>query len=147
MDWNLMYPNNKQPTMNDISNYIGESKDLWILLMSYFDTVYKVKPKLTYSCCGMKPGWNIKYQKNGQSFGTIYPQENAFDVMIIISYKFNSEMEKILPGLSEQTANLYRSAGDYMKLGKWMMLRINDKQVLDDYMKIVAVKSPPKIVV
>lgn len=49
--------------------------------------------------------------------------------------------------LSEQTANLHRLAGDYMKLGKWMMLRINDKQVLDDYMKIVAVKLPPPKVV
>lgn len=31
-----------------------------------------------------------------------------------------------------------------MKIGKWMMLRINNKQALDDYIKIIAVKLPPK---
>lgn len=144
MDWHLLYPANKQPTMGDIANYIGESKDIWMSLVSYLETNYKAKPKLTYSSCGMKPGWNVKFQKSGQSFGTLYPLENAFDVMIIISYKLDSEMEKILPALSEQTADLYRTAGDYMKIGKWMMLRINNKQVLDDYLKIIAVKMPPK---
>ena len=92
MNWNTIYPKDQKPTMDDIANYIGEAKDLWLSLISYFDTTYKVKPKLSYSGCGMKPGWNVKYQKSGQAFGTLYPQENAFDVMAIISYKLDSQM-------------------------------------------------------
>lgn len=74
----------------------------------------------------------------------MYPQENAFDIMVIIKYKLNSEMERILPELSKETANLYRRADDYMKIGKWMMLRISNQQLLEDYMKIVVVKLSPK---
>lgn len=144
MSWNDLYPKNKLPTIEDMADYIGDAKELWLSLTSYFELVYKTSPKITYSGCGMKPGWNVKYQKSGQAFGTLYPQENAFDIMVIISYKLDTLMESTLPLLSEQTANLYRSAGDYMKISKWMMLRIDNERTLEDYKKIIAVKLPPK---
>lgn len=147
MNWNDLFPKDKQPTMEDITDYIGEAKELWLSLISYFESAYKATPKMTYSGCGMKPGWNVKYQKSGQAFGTLYPQENSFDIMIVISYKLDASMESTLPLLSEPTANLYLSASDYMKMGKWMMLRIDNKQILEDYKKIIAVKLPPKEVV
>lgn len=147
MNWNELYPSDKKPSMNDIADYIGEAKNLWLSLTTYMETSYQTKPKLAYSGCGMKPGWNVKYQKSGQAFGTLYPQENAIDWMIIISYKLDSIMNETLPLLSNQTADLYRSAGDYMKLGKWMMVRIDSEQTLEDFKKIVSVKLPPKVVI
>ena len=33
---------------------------------------------MTYSGCGMKPGWNLKFQKGNVAFGTWYPGQNAF---------------------------------------------------------------------
>ena len=147
MNWNELYPSDKKPSMNDIAEYIGEAKNLWLSLTTYMETSYQTKPKLAYSGCGMKPGWNVKYQKSGQAFGTLYPLVNAIDWMIIISYKLDSIMNETLPLLSNQTADLYRSAGDYMKLGKWMMVRIDSEQTLEDFKKIVSVKLPPKIVI
>jgi len=140
MKWHELFPKEKRPTMEDIADYTGEAKDLWLSLASHFESAYKAAPKLTYSGCGMKPGWNVKYQKSGKAFGTLYPQENAFDVMIIIGYNLETEMTNALPLLSEQTACLYQTAGDYMKIGKWMMLRIDNQQILEDYKRIVAVK-------
>lgn len=146
MNWNELYPSDRKPSMNDIAEYINEVKDIWISLTTFTETAYQIKPKLTYSGCNMKPGWNVKYQKSGQTFGTLYPQENAFDWMIIISYKLDPLMQETLPLLRNQTADLYRSAGDYMKKGKWMMVRIDNQQTLEDYKKIVSVKLPPKII-
>jgi hypothetical protein len=54
-------------------------------------------------------------------------------------------MRSLLPELSPATAGLYNGADDYMKMGKWIMLRINDKTALRDYVKILAVKLPPKV--
>ncbi len=145
MDWHKLYPSDIKPTMDEIADYMGEARELWLSLIDYIETTYKTKSKLTYSGCGMKPGWNIKYQKSGQAFGTLYPQKNAFDVMVVISYKLDPVMEERLPLLSKQTADLYRSAGDYMKLGKYMMLNIHNRQTLEDYKNIIAVKLPPPI--
>jgi hypothetical protein len=53
-------------------------------------------------------------------------------------------MEAILPMLTPETAELYSNAGDYMKMGKWMMFRISDESGVQDYKKICEVKLPVK---
>ncbi len=141
MSWNELFPKEIQPGPDDIAAYAG---DLWTSAAEWFDQAYGVKPKLTYSGCGMKPGWNVKYQKCGQSFGTLYPLKDAFDVMIVIAYRLDPAMEAILPTLTAETAALYRQAGDYMKMGKWMMLRVDSGEKLADLQKIAAVKRMPR---
>jgi hypothetical protein len=46
--------------------------------------------------------------------------------------------------LSPDMADLYRQAGDFMKLGKWIMFRINSTAGVEDYKRMMAVKLPPK---
>ncbi len=145
MEWNELFPQEKQPTMEQITEYIGgNASKLWDSLIDYMDKAYKAKPKMSYSACSGKPGWNIKFQKSGQSFGTLYPEQDSFSVFLVISYKLDPLMEAILPMLTPEIAELYSKAGDYMKLGKWMMFRITDEAGIQDYKKICGVKMPPK---
>jgi len=144
MEWKERFPANRQPSMEEIADYIGgEARGLWQSLMSFLETAYKAKPKLSYSVCAGKPGWNVKFQKSGQSFGTLYPEENSFSVFLVIAYKLEPLMELILPSLSPGMAELYRQAGDYMKLGKWMMFQIKDEAGVADYKQLISVKMPP----
>ena len=55
MNWSELYPSDIKPSMNDIAEFIGEAKNVWFSLTSYIETSYQIKPKLTYSGCGMKP--------------------------------------------------------------------------------------------
>ena len=145
MQWEEIFPSNREPSMEEISEYIGgEAMLLWQSLIEYMEAAYKIKPKLTYSVCAGKPGWNIKFQKSGQSFGTLYPEENSFSVLIVISYKLEPMMEAIIPKLSAKIADLYKDAGDFMKVGKWMMFQIKDLADLEDYKNLVSVKLQPK---
>jgi hypothetical protein len=147
MEWKDIFPSHHKPTMEEIADYIGgEAKELWGGLMQYMGEAYKAKPTLAYSVCSGKPGWNIKFQKSGQSFGTLYPEENSFSVFLVISYKLLPLMEDILPSLSRETAELFRQSGDYMKLGRWMMFRITDKTGVEDYKRLISVKMKPSAV-
>ncbi|MCQ1530039.1 DUF3788 domain-containing protein [Lutispora saccharofermentans] len=141
MEWRDIFPSGNQPTMDEIAEYIGgEAKQLWQSLLEHMDAVYKVKPKMTYSGCSGKPGWNIKLQKSGVSFGTLYPEEGSFSVFLVISYKLEPLMESIITKLSPGTAELYKQAGDYMKMGKWMMFQIADSAGVEDYKLLAEVK-------
>ncbi|MBH1940119.1 DUF3788 domain-containing protein [Mobilitalea sibirica] len=145
MEWKELFPSEKQPTMTEIEEYIGgDAKLLWKTLMDYMNDAYKAKPKLTYSICSGKPGWNIKFQKGGQSFGTLYPEEGAFSVFMVISYKLHEKMVDVLPDLSTKMADIYKQAGDYMKIGKWFMFQIRTREDLEDYKTLVTAKLPPK---
>lgn len=99
---------------------------------------------MSYSGCSGKPGWNVKFQKSGQSFGTLYPEEGSFSVFIVISYKHEAEMEILRNALSPEMRALYDNAQDYMKMGRWMMFRITSEVDLRDYKLLMSVKMKPK---
>jgi hypothetical protein len=140
MNWHELYPKEIIPTMDALAETMGGAKPLWLDLTDHLAEAYAVKPKLTYSVCSGKPGWNVKYQKGGKALGTFYPEDGAFSVLIVVGYKQDAAMLAILPELTEATAALYRTAGDYMKMGKWLMLRVDTPEALEDVKKIIAVK-------
>ena len=140
MQWHELYPREIIPTMDALADYIGGAKPLWLKLNEHLTDAYGVRPRLIFSVCSGKPGWNVKYQKGGKALGTFYPEENAFSALIVVSYKLDPAMEAVLPGLSDATARLYRCAGDFMRQGKWIMLRVDSPEALEDLTKILAVK-------
>ena len=143
MTWSELYPKDRQPTMDDIAQYVGAFKPIWQDLLEYFETVYKCKPKATHSICSGMPGWNLKFQKSGAAFGTWYPQPDAFEVMFIWSYKLNHEMLLLLPTLTPQMAEHVQNAGDFMKNGRWLMFHADNAGIVEDYKRMCAVKKAP----
>ena len=145
MRWNELYPQTVQPGFDAMADYIGvEGKRLWQSLFDYMDSAYRAKPKMAYSGCSGKPGWNVKFQKSGQSFGTLYPDEGFFSVFIVISYKHEAEVGMLMNHLSAQMRARYDSAQDYMKMGKWMMFDIRNDSDLQDYKLLMSVKMTPQ---
>lgn len=145
MQWKDMYPQINQPSFEAMADYIGgEGKRLWDSLFDYMNSAYNAKPKMTYSTCSGKPGWNVKFQKSSQSFGTLYPEEGSFSVFMVISYKHEEEMEILGNELSPEMRAQYDNAQDYMKMGRWMMFRISNDNDLRDYKLLMSVKMKPK---
>ena len=146
MEWKDLYPQLNQPSFEAMADYIScESRRLWLSLFDYMDSAYSIKPKMTYSTCSGKPGWNIKFQKSGQSFGTLYPEEGSFSVFMVISYKHEAEMKMLRNELSPEICAQYDNAQDYMKMGRWMMFRISSDTDLHDYKLLMSIKMKPKI--
>jgi hypothetical protein len=145
MEWNNLFDSNLQPSFEDMENYIGgDGAALWKDLFAHMQATYAAKPKLSYSVCSGKPGWNVKFAKSGVSFGTLYPEENTFSVFIVIAYKLDDAMEAIKPRLSGAMRERFETAPDFMKNGRWMMFQIANRQDLDDYKLLMSAKMPPK---
>ena len=70
MQWHELFPQGKQPTLGEFAGFAGEAGKLWLSLADSFETAYKARPKLAYSGCSGMPGWNAKFAKSGQAFGT-----------------------------------------------------------------------------
>jgi hypothetical protein len=139
MQWHELYPKEILPDMDALAAYMGDAEPLWRALMKNLSEC-GAKLKLTYSVCSGKPGWNVKFSKGGQALGTFYPEEGAFSALIVFSYRLDPALEAILPQLTPRMAEMVRSAGDYMKLGRWMMPRIDTPEALEDLLKLLAVK-------
>ena len=141
-EWNVLYPKDKQPTLDEAGDYIGkEFNHLWKKLLEHINSEYGVRPKWSYSTCSGKPGWNIKLQKGGKSFGTVYPEQGYFEVFIVIGHKLDEMVKDIINELSTVMRDRYENAQDYMKMGKWMMFPVKNETDLKDYLLLISVKK------
>lgn len=144
MKWNELYSNDKMPNFEDIERYIGEGAPLWKELLSYVEKVYQVQPKMTYSKCAAQPGWNVKYQKSGKSLCTLYPMEDFFIALIVVGTKEETETEFALELFTPYVAGLYRKT-TFSCGGRWLMIEVKDKNILEDVKRLIAIRVKPKM--
>ncbi len=73
------------PSFEEITGYIEPpARTWWQDISGFLQEQYKSKPKIVYSTCAGKPGWNVKYQKSGKALCTLYPEKDCFIVLVVI---------------------------------------------------------------
>jgi hypothetical protein len=143
MEWNELYGSDKMPPFGAIEQYIGKT-GLWQELTSYLEKSYLVSPKLTYSKCSAQPGWNVKYIKSGKSLCTLYPMEGYFIALVVIGAKEEPEAELARETLTPYVNRLYAETS-FSCGGRWLMIEVRDKAVLDDVKRLIAIRVKPKL--
>ncbi len=86
----------------------------------------------------------MKYQKSGKSLCTLYPMEGHFIALVVIGSKEETEVELALDTLNSYTAGLYRKTS-FSCGGRWLMIEVKDKSVLEDVKRLMAIRVKPKI--
>lgn len=142
MNWDMLYPKGKIPREKDFSDYT--ENPLFDHFNNYMREAYDAAPSIEYSGCGMRPGWNIKYQKASRGLCTVYPAKGIFTVLVVISAKQEQEAELILQNATDYTKNLYGNAKS-SKMGQWLMFDIADDAVLTDVKRMIATRRKPKV--
>jgi len=145
MKWNELFKIDQMPSIADIRNYIGETKPIWDELVLYLEKTYKPKRQLDYSKDSLQPGWNVKYRKSGKALCTFYPMEGYFIALIVVGpkekEKVRHDMEAAL--FSESVKKLYEKSA-YSTMGRWLMIEVKDKSVLNDIKPLIGIRIMPK---
>ncbi|AHF10228.1 MULTISPECIES: DUF3788 domain-containing protein [Dehalobacter] len=143
MQWCDLFNVNHEPSFEDIKQFIGKGEPLWSELLSYIEKAYQVKPKTTYSKCSAQPGWNVKYQKGSKSLCTLYPMEGYFITLVVVGAKEEEETEMALGTFTPFVQGLYLKTA-FSCGGRWLMIKVDDKLVLDDVKSLIAIRVKPK---
>lgn len=145
MEWNLLYGSDREPEHENIRSYVGKAVPLWDELQAYLGEAYRIPSKMSYSKCSGQPGWNVKYQKSGKSLCTLYPMEDFFIALVVIGTKEEAETEAAM-ALGEFTPYLRELYGRtaFSCGGRWLMIRVEDRAVLEDVKKLVAIRVKPR---
>lgn len=142
MKWNELFNAERIPSNEDIREYIGEAKSVWDELILYIEETYKPKLQVDYSKCSAQPGWNIKYKKSGKTLSTLYPMPNYFIALVVVGLKEEEEVELAIEAgmFSEYVKNLYQKT-DFSAMGRWLMIEVKEKAVLDDIKKLIEIRT------
>lgn len=131
-----------QPTVEELVEYIGDAKERWHDLTTFISENYNTSPKITFSKCSAKPGWNVKFRKSGKSLCTLYPEKGSFTALVVVG-ETESYQIKTFPNLFGQYfINVFNTAGS-LNGCRWLMLEVKDKSVLDAIKEVLLLKVKP----
>ena len=115
----------------------------WQDLNGFLQEQYQSKPKIIYSTCAGKPGWNIKYQKSGKALCTLYPEKNCFVALVVIPLD-------LVPLVQGAEIPFHPQILDQIRRGKpfngtfWLMITVNEPAALESVKDLIALKSSMK---
>lgn len=130
-----MLDKQNKPTIEEMTSYCGESAELFTLLNKWLLNTYDTAAKAVFPY-GNNYGWGIAHKKKQKLLCNIFPEENAFTVMMRLSdEQFNSVYDQVQNYTQEYIDNRY-PCGD----GGWIHYRITCKKNFEDIQMLLAVK-------
>ncbi len=128
------------PAYGEIVDYIDlPARELWRQINHFIQQRYKASPRIMYSICSGKPGWNVKYQKSGKSLCTLYPEKDCFVALVVITLDLLPIIEALSKELTPEVIDTVRTSKPFNGT-KWLMLRVKDEQVLSDVKQLLILK-------
>jgi len=133
----------ESPTLEQIESWIGRSAyGFWTRVSNMIAQNYPDVFTPEWLFGGKKHGWSLRYKKN-KSFCTLIPEKNRFLLLIVFGAEERSKVETIRHELSVRTRKAYDKAPTYHD-GKWLLLSVDEKDIVDDVERLLAVKRRPK---
>ncbi|SFH00421.1 Protein of unknown function [Desulfotomaculum arcticum] len=128
------------PVYDEIAAYITEpARGLWQEMNAFIRQSFKVVPKITYSKCSAKPGWNVKYQKSGKSLCTLYPELEGFVALVVVTLDMVSLIEAMSSRLDASVLETMREARPFNGT-LWLMIQVSDRVVLNSVRELILLK-------
>lgn len=137
----LILNSSREPGLEEIRSYIDEPGwKLWDKMNGFIRESYGAKPKITYSNCSGKPGWNVKYQKSGKSLCTLYPEKKGFTALIVVALNLVPLIEGNQHEFGEAIQELVRLAKPFNGT-LWLMIPVHRPEVLDGVKELIILKA------
>lgn len=128
------------PDMTHIKDYItGDAQQRWCSLINYIENTFASKPKITFSVCAAKPGWNVKYKKSSRALCTLYPEKASFTALVVLGEKDRFSFDAVQPMYSEYLRDLYANS-DLLGSSQWLMIKVTTDEILEDVKKLMHLK-------
>lgn len=132
------------PSMDEIASYFGESTGkLWQEMIAFIETGFKAKPKVAYSTCSGKPGWNIKYKKGGKALCTLYPEKDCFVALVVLGQGERDVFDLVRGEFCDYITGLYDKATLFNGT-KWLMISVINETIFEDVKKLIEMKVKNK---
>jgi len=142
MNLERMLDKEHKPAEPDIIDYLGtDAAVAWNDVVTFLAENYNFEPETIFG--GQKYGWAVRYRRSGKTLCTLYPENGAFTILIVLGKQEVEEalarLNEFKPGVSDTISN----ARQYHD-GRWLWLRILDRNDTDDVKRLVQIKKKPQ---
>lgn len=129
-----------EPTYNEIVSYIDEpGKEMWQDINIFIQDKFKSSPRIAFSKCSGKPGWNVKYQKSGKSVCTLYPEKGGFVILIVVTKELATIIESMNSEFDLKIMQLIKSTKLFNNT-LWLMIQVDSEAIAKDVKRLLLLK-------
>ena len=141
VEYNPILDKSRSPSFAEINSYMYESgRALWVEMNEFIQQRYKCTPKVSYSVCSGKPGWNVKYHKSGKSLCTLYPEKDSFVALIVVKLDLVPVIEGMQSELDAELITIVRNAVPFNGT-KWLMIPVCREGMLAGVKELLLLKA------
>lgn len=127
------------PSQARMGEYIHNP--LWDDLCAYMKQEYHVEPQFAFSKCSLEFGWNIKFKKGSRALCTVYPREDFFVLMVVISRREKEGLEGELSSFCPEIQKIYAQTKEGNGQ-RWLMIELEDGgQKYEDVKRLIKMKA------
>ena len=133
-----------KPDKERILKTLGKTAGVaWNDLQQFLGTYYDFAPETVFYAS--KYGWTVRYRRSGKTLCSLFPEEGAFSVLLILGRK---EAGKAILILNEFSTDLQKIIMDTEQLhdGRWLWIRVLAIYDIDDIKELIKIKKKPKTI-
>lgn len=130
-----------RPIKDEIENTISENSFLWSDMCKYLKENYNFNPELVYY--GKKYGWTIRYRKSGKTLCSLFPEKDAFTVLVVLGMKEVEKTYSTIDKLNSEFRSLFENT-EQLRDGRWLWIRVLAKDDIESIKLLLNTKRKPK---
>lgn len=136
---------NSPPSIDYIIEYIGESNyKLLLEFEAFLGSNYSLTKELKFPF-GNNYGWGFKYSHKSSHLCYLLFESGAFTILLQIGDNNISNLERVLPSLSDKSKDLWKNRYPCGKQGGWIHYRVVNSNELNDIYELIKVRKKPVI--
>lgn len=128
------------PGEAEIAAALGDAAAPWDELRGYLATAYAVEPETVFG--GRNYGWCLRYRKGGRPLCTLYPEQGAFTVLVVLGKQEIERVQGLEGSLSAGAWAQFTGANQYHD-GRWLWCRVPEDVSVADICGLLAAKRRP----
>gem|GEM_PF-3922554 len=133
-NWNLEYRVPKS-TFSEAT-----TGTFWLGIRKYIEENYDFAPELIYY--GQKYGWTLRYRKSSKTLCSLFPEKDAFTVLVVLGKKEVEKTFSIIERLTAEARTLFENA-EQKRDGRWLWIRVLVNDDVESVKVLLNVKRKP----
>jgi len=138
-----IYQQEPLPDLKELRKFISSKKTIKAFdsLLKFLEDNYNFEQQIFFG--GKKFGVMLRYRKNGKTLVSIFPEKDAFSVVLVygkkevITFEANREsFSTFMTDIFDNTPQLHD--------GRWMLITLTDNSLLSDLEKMIMIKKSVK---
>lgn len=141
MEYQRLFDKSIIPTEESISLFLKEKYLIWNKIYDYILSIGKIQVETKYFTKNY--GWSMRFFKGSKTICYLFPENNAFSILIVFGQK---EIDLIEKSKDEINTNIFSTIQntEHFHDGRWVWLHFIGKADIKSLEKLIDIKTNRK---